>query len=125
MDINNAKVHAILRAIKITLCSSNRLQYKTFLIESDSLNAVSWSNSPQYGPWNLNFQLNFIRNALKTNGLFSISHHVRSSNYVADALAKQGMRKQDEFWLGYEILSGERLIFRASGYRRIKVFTVY
>lgn len=55
MEINNAEVLAILRAIQITSCNELRLPCQRFIIESDSLNAVKWCNSPNSGPWNLNF----------------------------------------------------------------------
>ena len=97
MEINNAEVFAIHRAIQITLRNTSRINAEKFIIESDSLNAVKWCNTPNSGPWNLNFQLNFIRNAMRSSPSFSIVHHVRESNHVADALAKQGLRRQDEF----------------------------
>lgn len=97
MEINNAEVLAIFRAIQITSSSETRLPCQDFIIESDSLNAVTWCNSPNSGPWNLNFQLNYIRNAMKGSPSFTIIHHVRDANHVADALAKQGLRRRDEF----------------------------
>lgn len=71
------------------------------MLESDSADAVKWANDNEGGPWNLNFQLNFIRNARKEWLDISIVHKKRSSNAVADALAKQGLSRYDEFlaWL--------------------------
>lgn len=98
MEINNAEVFAILRAIQIILSNTNRLSSQNFIIESYSFNVVTRCNTPSNGPWNLKFQLNFIRNVLNNCPSFSIIHHVRSSSHVADVLPKQGLRWQDEFF---------------------------
>lgn len=37
-------------------------------MKSGSSNAVRWCNDDKGGPWNLKFQLNYIRNARKKNG---------------------------------------------------------
>lgn len=96
MEINSAKVFAIHRAIKIS-SASHRNTACHIIIESDSHNAVSWCNAKEGGPWNLAFILNFIRNSLKEGLGFSIVYRGRESNYVADALAKQGLRRVDNF----------------------------
>lgn len=84
MEINSAEIHAFHRAIRISL-SSEKIKSSKIILESDSSNAVLWCNADNGGPWNLNFQLNFIRNARK-NGLdISIVHKSRSANFVADA----------------------------------------
>lgn len=99
MEINSAEILAIYRAIKIHLNSDHTSRSK-FCIESDSLNAVKWSNDPSGGPWNLTFILNFIR-SLTLKGEVVISHKARGCNFVADSLAKQGLDRNDEFlaWL--------------------------
>lgn len=67
----------------------------------DSANVVRWCNEDNGGPWNLNFQLNLIRNARKLWLDVSIIHKGRSSNFVANALAKKGLSREDDFvaWL--------------------------
>lgn len=78
MEINCAEVLPIQRAIKITLSSLQQLLDKSLKIEFDSANAVRWSNSYSNGPWNMKFQLNFIRSSCASwNGL-SITHKGRS-----------------------------------------------
>ncbi|XP_056698251.1 uncharacterized protein [Spinacia oleracea] len=96
MEINNAEVLAIHRAIKISK-GSDRLSQCKLTIESDSANAVKWCNESNGGPWNLNFILNFIRNSSKEGLGIEIIYKGRESNFVADSLAKQGLVKEDEF----------------------------
>lgn len=73
----------------------------TLILESDSVNAVNWSNSDVGGPWNMSHHLNFIRNVRKKDLNVQITHKKRESNFVADALAKQGLLRLNEFiaWL--------------------------
>ena len=96
MEINSAEVFAIYRAIKISL-SSEEIKSRQLTIESDSAIAVAWSNASNGGPWNLNF----IRNSIKAHLNVQIIHKGRSSNVVANSLAKQGLRRENEFlaWL--------------------------
>lgn len=96
LEINCAEVLAINRAIQISMADS-RLKCMPILIESDSSNAVKWCNEDCGGPWNLNYQLNFIRNARKLWLNISISHKGRGANMVADSLAKQGLVRNAEF----------------------------
>lgn len=95
MEINCVKILVIHRAIKITL-SSNISKNSKIILESDSSNAVEVG-----GPCNLNFHLNFIRNARMENLNINIVHKGRNANFVADSLAKQGLHRQSEFiaWL--------------------------
>lgn len=96
MEINSAKIFAIVRAIKITM-SSVKIKHQQIIIESDSLNAVRWCNEECGGPWNLKFPLNFSRNARKSELKISIIHQKRDANMVADSLTKQGLRRDAEF----------------------------
>ncbi|XP_056695728.1 uncharacterized protein [Spinacia oleracea] len=100
MEINCAEVLAIHRALTITWANSS-LRDTSIVIKSDSANAVSWCNSVEGGPWNLVFQLNFIRSSCKSGLDVTIVHKGRSSNQVADSLAKQGLLRRDNFvaWL--------------------------
>lgn len=97
MEINNAEVNAIFRAIQISESFPDKCQSSNLIIESDSLNAVKWCTAKEGGPWNLNFHLNFIRNAIKRNTTMSILHQKREANHVADSLAKQGLQRGSEF----------------------------
>lgn len=100
MEINNAEVLAIHRALKIS-ASCERLMNLPIMIESDSVNAVKWCKQDKGGPWNMNFILNFIRGESRKSPGMSITYKGRASNMVADALAKQGLSRRDEFiaWL--------------------------
>lgn len=100
MEINSAEILAIHRAVKISL-SSEVLKGVKLIIESDSANAVQWCNSENGGPWNLNFHLNYIRNARRGGPEISIVHKGRSANFVADSMAKQGLHRRADFvaWL--------------------------
>ena len=96
IEINCAEVLAIYRAIQISLRSHSISNHPILMIESDSHNAVKWSNEDIGGPWNMILQLNFIRRARK-RGEVRIIHRGRGSNIVADLLAKQGHTRSDEF----------------------------
>lgn len=100
MEINCAEVLAIHRALTITHSSSTFKSAK-LLIELDSTNAVSWCNEQRGVPWNLGFHLNFIRSSCSRGLKVKIVYKGRSSNQVADALAKQGLVWRDNFvaWL--------------------------
>lgn len=122
MEINSAEILAIHRAVKITL-SCEALKTAKLTIESDSANAVQWCNSEEGGPWNLNFHLNFIRNARKGGLDVSIIHKGRNSNFVADSMAKQGLHRHSEFiaWMwgrksvGWPVHQGSwRYMFKGS-----------
>lgn len=96
MEINSAEIYAIFRAIKISLATPS-IKSRAIIIESDSKNAVQWVKQDSGGPWNLGFILNFIRAARKRDLNLTIVHKGRESNNVADALAKQGLRRMDDF----------------------------
>lgn len=100
IEINCAEILAIYRAIQISINNDN-IKKHSIIIESDSVNAVKWCNDDVGGPWNLNFQLNFIRNARKRWLNLEINHRGRGANMVADSLAKQGLVRNTEFlaWL--------------------------
>lgn len=96
MEINSAEIFAIYRAIKISLATPS-IKNSVVTIESDSKNAVQWVMQNSGGPWNLGFILNLIRAARKRELNLSIVHKGRESNNVVDALAKQGLRRMDDF----------------------------
>ncbi|XP_010669425.1 uncharacterized protein LOC104886657 [Beta vulgaris subsp. vulgaris] len=100
MEINHAEVLAIHRAVKLS-STIDYLSQSKIEIESDSQNAVHWCNNKNEGPWNLNFTINFIRNAMCRGMGIEIFYRSRESNIVADHLAKQGLSRVDEFvaWL--------------------------
>lgn len=100
IEINSAEIWAIHIALSITI-RNDSFRHQHVIIESDSQNAVLWCNAETRGPWNLAFALNFICNALKAWMNISITFKGRETNFVADALAKQGIQRTDDFvaWL--------------------------
>lgn len=96
METNSAEVLTIHRAISIS-CANKSLIPSSLLIESDSTHAVAWCTEAHGGPWNLGFQLNFIRSTGSLGLNVKIVHKSRSSNQVVDALAKQGLICSDNF----------------------------
>lgn len=100
MEINHAELLPIHKAIKILL-HSNRMNCSNVIVKSDLLNAVKWCNGACDGPWNLNFIIKFIRGVVHSFPGFSITYKSQKSNVVADSLAKQGLRRDDDFvaWL--------------------------
>lgn len=100
IEMNSAEIIAIFRAIQISF-RSDHLKVSCLIMKFDSANVVRWCNEDNGGPWNLNFQLNLIRNARKLWLDVSIIHKGRSSNFVANALAKKGLSREDDFvaWL--------------------------
>lgn len=96
LEINCAEILAIFRPIQISM-ASNIIKDSPIIVESDSKNAVRWCNEASGGPWNLGFQLNFIRNARSQWLDVMICHKGRESNMVADTLAKQGLTRDAEF----------------------------
>lgn len=87
IEIKCVEVIAIYKTIQISM-TCEILKGRPIIVESDSSNAVQWCNSDSGGPWNMNFQLNFIRCA-RTRGLkVEIIHKGRRSNFMANSLAK-------------------------------------
>lgn len=95
IEISCAEILAIFRVIKI-LSSDNTIKSHPIIVESDSRNVVKWCNENSGGPLNSKFQLNFIRNARCHWMNLTIVHKGRATNMVADSLAKQGLRREDE-----------------------------
>lgn len=87
MDINNAEILAIHRAIKISKSCERISSFTKLFIEPDSANAVKWCKKSEGGPWNLNFIINYIRNASQVGNEIKIIKG-RKSNFVVDSMAK-------------------------------------
>lgn len=100
IEINCAEILAIHRAIAISIMDETT-RSSPIVIESDSVNAVNWCNNSNGGPWNMAFHLNFIHHAKNHVLNLIILHKKRSSNAVADSLAKQGLHRRSDFlaWL--------------------------
>lgn len=110
IEMNSAAVMAIFRAINPNNNVLWELEKIRLIVESDSSNAVRWCNEDFGGPWNLNFQLNYIRNARHNWMDIEIIHKGGGSNVVADTLAKQGLTRDAEFmaWIWFKFLNLRR-----------------
>ncbi|KAK3219403.1 hypothetical protein Dsin_013373 [Dipteronia sinensis] len=79
------------------LCVSKpSLVGKRIIISSDSSMAVSWVNDKDFGNFCLWDKIAEIRDMLWILGNTSVSHCLRSSNEVADSLAKNGSLMEGE-----------------------------
>lgn len=58
-------------------------------MESDLSHAIAWVSNRMMSPWKFYFHLNEIRD-LSSSLNVVLCHEVRSSNSMADVLAKQG-----------------------------------
>lgn len=95
-EINQAEVFAILRAIQLSR-EKDEVWSKNITIESDSMNATSWSNGKEGGSWETQMLLNEIRRLKGLAGNLLITQKNRESNGVADALAKIGLSRPHSF----------------------------
>ena len=86
MESNEVDVLAILEAIRIFSSASFQ---SSFVVQSDSLNAISWVSSSTTFPWKSQFYMNEIR-ALLSLIQVGFKHVGRSANCFANSLAKQG-----------------------------------
>ena len=86
-DSNLAELVAILEALRM-LSSAQWLFGSGVVIESDSMVAVSWANGTDIVVWRYLSIYNEIRNLLCQLRSVSVRHISRSSNSVADSLAK-------------------------------------
>lgn len=99
-EINVAETFAILRAIHLSR-EKEEVWTRNITIESDSVNATTWSNGKEGGSWEAQMLLNKIRRLKASSGNVSIIQKNRESNGVADALAKIGLNRSSSFvvWL--------------------------
>ena len=67
--------------------------FHSIVVESDSLNAISWMSCLEKGPWKFQFLFNEIKTW--SSSLNIEFHHVlRSGDGMADALAKLGVERE-------------------------------
>lgn len=99
-DINTAEVLAVAQALLLSR-SSEEVWRSRIMIESDSLNATTWSNCKQGGKWGIQLVLNRIWSLVEESGRVQITQRNRESNGVADSLAKLGVNREAMFmaWL--------------------------
>lgn len=87
-----AEVVAILEALRIFAFATFN---ERFVVESDSLNAVSWASSLAKFPWRFQFYFNEIK---YLSPLFCVTfqHIGRMANSFADLIVKQGVDRSSE-----------------------------
>ena len=101
IDSNLAEVIAIRKALQLSTLNPDLLNVN-ITIESDSTNAVAWINhNLESSPWKMHTELCLIENLLAAHQHTSIVHSFRENNFMADALAKQGLHRDSDFiaWL--------------------------
>ena len=92
-DSNEAEILAIHEALKLYKVSFNH----PLIVESDSLNAISWVTNLAKGPWRFYFYLNEIK-SLSSQLEVEFRHILHSANEEADVLAKRGVAQQFVFF---------------------------
>ncbi|XVF37004.1 hypothetical protein REPUB_Repub19eG0107600 [Reevesia pubescens] len=86
-------MHIFFSIKKVFTCFANSKWVNShgLIIESDSLNAVSWVNAPSTTPWKLKKLCAFIKFLKSSLKAWKIVHIHRESNEYADMLAKVGI----------------------------------
>ena len=92
MDSNVAEVVALKEACKM-LNKKVELNSVKIVIESDSLNAVSWTQAPTKRQWRLFAYFQEVDIFLSSCSSFSVVHVHRECNSDADKLAKDGVHR--------------------------------
>jgi ribonuclease HI len=100
LDSNIAELRAIIKAIELS-ASNCLLHHQHLIIESDSVNVISWMNKPHSRPWKHHNLFSSVNRLKPYFGSITLSHIFRESNCMADCMAKQGVRRSNEFvvWL--------------------------
>ncbi|XVF83580.1 hypothetical protein PTKIN_Ptkin16aG0500700 [Pterospermum kingtungense] len=83
----------------ILFASSQWSHSHRLIIESDSTNAdaVCWTNFPLEAPWAMRRFINHIE-SLKCKIMdWSVIHISRDANSIADALAQEGVHKEEDW----------------------------
>jgi len=100
LDSNIAELRAIVKAIELS-ASNCLFHHQHLIIESDSVNAISWMNKPHSRPWKHHNLFSSVNRLKAYFGSIIFSHIFRESNCVVDCMAKQGVQRSSEFvaWL--------------------------
>ena len=100
LDSNITELRAVVKAIKL-LASNCLLHHKHIIIESDSVNVISWMNNPHNRPW-LHYKLfSSTKRLVSCFDSIIYTHSYCESNHMADHLTKQGVHRISNFvaWL--------------------------
>ena len=100
LDSNIAELRAIVKAIELS-ASNCLFHHQHLIIESDSVNAISWMNKPHNRPWKHHNLFSSVNRLKAYFGSITFSHIFRESNCMADCMAKQGVQRSSDFvaWL--------------------------
>nr|GEU59054.1 reverse transcriptase [Tanacetum cinerariifolium] len=90
LDSNVAEVMVIKEACRM-VNKNLHLSASRNIVESDSINVVSWVRHPLERPWRLLSHFHEIDLLFSSNGNRSIAHIKREGNCEADKLAKEGV----------------------------------
>jgi ribonuclease HI len=96
LDSNIAELRAIVKTIELS-ASNCLLHHQHLIIESDSANVISWMHKPHNYPWKHHNLFSYINRLNAYFGSITYSHIFRESNYMADCMAKQGVRRSSDF----------------------------
>ena len=100
MDSNEAELRAIKEAF--LLLQSKDLSNMYLEVESDSLTAVTWCNFSLKRPWRLIASFAVIDRITRKFKGCRIVHKGRCANSFADALARQGINRDRDFFAWIE-----------------------
>ncbi|KAJ9168511.1 hypothetical protein P3X46_020024 [Hevea brasiliensis] len=97
-DSNAVELMVIKKVLELS-CTHRSLfnSVLSILVDSDLQNAISWVKNPDSAPWSLSSIVNAIVGYIDTLPRNVFSHSSRESNFVADTLAKQGLKYSSYF----------------------------
>jgi len=97
---NQLHLRAIVKAIELS-ASNCLFHHQHLIIESDSVNAISWMNKPHNRPWKHHNLFSSVNRLKAYFGSITFSHIFRESNCMTDCMAKQGVQRSSDFvaWL--------------------------
>ncbi|XVF70541.1 hypothetical protein PTKIN_Ptkin11bG0169800 [Pterospermum kingtungense] len=78
------------------LVSSPWAKMNKLIVESDSYNAVQWTNKPESAPWKMRNIINQIECLKSKVCQWEVVHIFREANSIADGLAKEGVLRVDD-----------------------------
>ena len=94
-DSNIAELRVVVKAIELS-ASNYLLHHKHITIKSDSVNVISWMHNPHNRPWMHRELFSLVQRLTRFFGSITFAHVYRESNYMADCMAKQGVRRSND-----------------------------
>jgi len=96
LDSNLVELRVVVKTIELS-ASNCLLHHKHLIIESDSANVISWMHNPHNRQWMHHKLFSSVNGLNAYFGSITYTHVFRESNYMADYMAKQGVRRSSEF----------------------------